>query len=75
MEKKNWKLNNNISPTLTTRSSDELATTVRIKNATKKGYLEAKAGDGIDIGSRITYHRGTVQKDKAQTLSTMGGRM
>lgn len=44
-----------------------------IKNATKKGYLEAEVGDGIDISSRMEYHRGNVQKGKCQTLSTMGG--
>ena len=48
---------------------------MRIKNATKKGYLEAENGDGIDISSRMESHRGTVQKDKAQTITTMGGRM
>lgn len=54
---------------------DELnkTTNLRIKNATQKGYLEATEGDGIDISSRMEYHRGTVQKDKAQTISTMGG--
>ena len=44
-----------------------------IKNATKQGYLEAEDGDGIDISGRMQYHRGTVQKGKTQTLSTMGG--
>ena len=44
-----------------------------IKNATAKGYLEAEEGDGVDISSRMEYHRGTVQKGKTQTLSTMGG--
>ena len=48
-------------------------TKILIKNATKKGYLEAEDGDGIDISSRMEHHRGTVQKGKAQTLSTMGG--
>lgn len=43
-----------------------------IKNATEKGYLEAEEGDGIDISSRMQYHRGTVQKGKAQTI-TCGG--
>ena len=43
---------------------------LKIKNATKKGYLEATDGDGIDISSRMEHHRGTVQKDKAQTLTT-----
>jgi DNA (cytosine-5)-methyltransferase 1 len=43
---------------------------LKIKNATKKGYLEAHDGDGIDISSRMQYHRGTVQKGKAQTITT-----
>ena len=44
-----------------------------IKNATTKGFLEAEDGDGVDISSRMESHRGTVQKDKAQTLTTVGG--
>jgi DNA (cytosine-5)-methyltransferase 1 len=44
-----------------------------IKNATSKGYLEATNGDGIDISSRMEHHRGTVQKGKTQTLTTMDG--
>lgn len=48
-------------------------TKILIKNATKQGYLEAKDGDGIDISSRMEYHRGNVQKDKIQTLTTSGG--
>lgn len=44
-----------------------------IKNATKQGYLEAEEGDGIDISSRMEYHRGTVQKGKVQTLNCGGG--
>ena len=43
---------------------------LRVKNATKKGYLEASEGDGIDISSRMPYHRGTVQKESTQTLDT-----
>jgi len=66
-----------ICGTITTRSgaycSGMKLISIPIKNATKKGYLEATYGDGIDISSRMEYHRGTVQKDKAQTLSTMGG--
>ena len=55
--------------------SEELdkTTNLRIKNATKKGYLEAEIGDGIDISTRMESHRGTVQKGKAQTITTMGG--
>lgn len=52
----------------------ENTTNLLIKNATKQGYLEATVGDGIDISSRMESHRGTVQKDKAQTITTMGGR-
>ena len=46
---------------------------LKIKNATNKGYLEANIGDGVDISSRMHYHRGTVQKGKSQTLTTQGG--
>ena len=48
-------------------------TAIAIKNATKKGYLLAEEGDGVDISTRIDSHRGTVQKGKAQTITTMGG--
>lgn len=57
-----------ISPTLTQQEEKIL-----IKNATKKGYLEAQDGDGIDISSRMEYHRGNVQKQSIQTLTTSGG--
>lgn len=53
-----------------TRATDNF---IKVKNATKQGYLEATDGDGVDISSRMEYHRGTVQKDKAQTLTTSGG--
>ena len=46
---------------------------VLIKNATKQGYLEATDGDGIDISSRMEYHRGNVQKGMIQTITTSGG--
>ena len=69
----------NIS-TLTTRTGDkapllirDIPETLNIKNANSKGYLEAEVGDGIDISSRMESHRGTVQKNKAQTITTMGG--
>ena len=62
-----------ISSTITTRVNDSNNTFIAIKNATKKGYLEASDGDGIDISSRMKYHRGNVQKDKIQTLTTSGG--
>lgn len=69
-----------ISPTLTTRTGAFAAGMVLvkdtnkmpIKNATKQGYLIAEEGDGIDIGGRMETHRGTVQKNKAQTILTGG---
>jgi len=51
----------------------EGAPTLFINNATKKGYLEAEEGDGIDISGRMEHHRGTVQKGMTQTLKTDGG--
>ena len=44
--------------------------TLNINNATKKGYLEAEPGDGIDLSTRPKNHRGTVQKEMAQTIQT-----
>lgn len=46
---------------------------IPIKNATEQGYLEAEEGDGVDISGRMQYHRGTVQKETSQTITTMGG--
>lgn len=46
---------------------------LRIKEATKQGYKEAFEGNGIDISSRMKYHRGNVQKDMIQTITTSGG--
>lgn len=59
--------------TITTGVDFRNNTFIAIKNATKKGYLAATDGDGIDISSRMEHHRGTVQKDKIQTLTTSGG--
>lgn len=42
---------------------------LRIKNATKQGYLEAEDGDGCYI-SNIEKKRGTVQKEMIPTLKT-----
>jgi DNA (cytosine-5)-methyltransferase 1 len=65
---------NVIAKTITTRAGSRMDDNfIKIKNATKKGYLEATDGDGIDISSRMEHHRGTVQKGKTQTLTTMGG--
>ena len=63
---------NNISPTLDTRC-DCLGVVVKIKNATKQGYLEAEEGDGVDISTRMEKHRGTVHKGLSQTLTCAGG--
>ena len=44
---------------------------LRIKNNTKKGYLEATDGDGIDLSQpNSTTRRGRVQKEMIQTLDT-----
>lgn len=43
---------------------------VPILNATKKGFLWAYDGDGIDISPRMKYHRGTVQRGMSQTIKT-----
>ena len=59
--------------TITTRVSESNDTFIAIKNATKKGYLLAEEGDGVDISGRMDHHRGTVQKGKAQTIKTDGG--
>lgn len=58
-----------ISSTLLARTQGD-NNLLLIKNATKKGYLEAEEGDGIDISSRMQHHRGTVQKGMIQTLDT-----
>ena len=41
---------------------------LKIKNNTKKGYLEAQAGDGVYTNTSTK--RGTVQKEMIQTLTT-----
>ncbi len=68
---------NNLAPTMTTRVESDFGVIVgdslKIRNANATGYLEATDGDGVDISTRMEYHRGTVQKDKTQTLTTMGG--
>lgn len=43
-------------------------TNIRIKNATKKGYLEAYPGDGVYTNTSTK--RGTVQPQSIQTLTT-----
>ena len=46
---------------------------LKIKNNTKKGYLEAVEGDGVNISSRMKYQRGNVQEQTIQTITTSGG--
>ena len=47
---------------------------IKVKNATKQGYLEATDGDGIDLlQPNSETRRGRVQKQAIQTLDTMGG--
>ena len=64
---------NGLSPTLDTMQGGYRQPCIEIKNNTKQGYLEATDGDGIDIGSRMQYHRGNVQKQMIQTITTSGG--
>lgn len=63
-----------VAPTQTTNcgNPNSSSAVLIIKNATKQGYLEAEAGDGVDISGRMEYHQGTVQKGLSQTLSTQG---
>lgn len=73
---------NGIAPTITANSNSSInhnncclittkhANKIPVKNATKQGYLLAEKGDGVDIGGRMKYHRGTVQKGCAQTIKT-----
>lgn len=43
---------------------------IPIKNNSRKGYLMAKDGDGIDLGLNRKNHRGTVKKGISHTLKT-----
>lgn len=74
---KNNIVEDDVVPTITANAMQSInhqnCSLIKIKNATKQGYLEAKDGDGIDISGRMEYHRGTVQKGLSQTINTMGG--
>lgn len=72
---------NGISPSLTTMGGGGLEPcvmaggnrqpSVLIKNATKKGYLEATDGDGVDLAyPESKTRRGRVQNGLSQTLDT-----
>lgn len=69
----NGNIKRNVAGKITTGVSSRNNTFIAVKNATQQGYLEATEGDGIDISTRMQYHRGTVQKGKAQTITCMGG--
>lgn len=61
---------NGISPTLHTCQGGGLQPCIRIKNGTKKGYLESYSGDGIDlICPNYKNRRGRVQKEIIQALT------
>lgn len=62
-----------LSPTLDTMQGGWRQPCIEIKNATKQGYLEAYEGDGVDISSRMQYHRGNVQSQSIQTIDCTGG--
>lgn len=58
-----------LCPTLTTNKGEGIK--ILIKNATKKGYLEATDGDGIDTAYPDSKtRRGRVQKNMAHTITT-----
>lgn len=50
---------------------DEASLPIRTANA--KGYIDGREGDGVDISSRMEYHRGTVQKQMSHAITTGGG--
>ena len=58
-----------LCPTLTTNKGEGIK--ILIKNATKKGYLIAEEGDGIDTAyPKSKTRRARVQKNMAHTLTT-----
>ena len=58
-----------LSPTLDTMQGGWRQPSVLIKNATKKGYIEASEGNGIDLSfPESKTRRGRVQKEISQTL-------
>lgn len=70
----NQKIDNEKVGSITTRIDASNNTFIAIKNNTKKGYLEAKDGDCIDLCQpNSKTRRGRVQKEKSQTITTMGG--
>ena len=63
-----------ISPTLMTMQGGNRQPLVTVREATKKGYAEAEAGDSVNIGQpNSNTRRGRVGKQVSQTLTTAGG--
>jgi DNA (cytosine-5)-methyltransferase 1 len=68
INRKNQDVANSVTTNAGNRPTDNF---IKIKNATKKGYLEATAGDGIDLAQpNSKTRRGRVQKEAIQTLTT-----
>lgn len=65
-------VDSSIAPTITTRSGAYTAgmILVPIKCNNSKQFKIATIWDGIDVSSRMKYHRGTVQNGLIQTLTT-----
>ena len=62
---------NGLCPTLDTATGGYRQPCIKIKNATKQGYLEATDGDGIDLAQpNSETRRGRVQKEQIQTITT-----
>lgn len=62
-----------LSPTLSTAQGGGTQPHIKIKSCTKKGYEEAKPGDGINIGfTGSKTRRGRVGDQIANTLTTSG---
>lgn len=63
------RVNQNIANAVTTNAGQRVTDNfIKIKNNTKKGYLEAYYGDGVY--TNVSTKRGTVQKNMIQTLTT-----
>lgn len=65
INRKNQDVANAITTNAGNRPTDNF---IKIKNNTKKGYLEAYYGDGVY--TNVSTKRGTAQKDMIQTLTT-----
>lgn len=65
INRKNQDIANSVTTNAGNRPTDNF---IKVKNNTKKGYLEAYEGDGVYTNTSTK--RGTVQKDIIQTLTT-----